>query len=359
MSIFPFLTRNPRPLERLRKYNLPTSEIEHLKQFINRAADRELFKSNPRYLAEILGWDAGRTLDVLTLSAAEQLWKLEWEAWCPGCGGRLQETESLGEMHSHQKCNCGWEGEIVLDQEVTVSASLDEQVRRLRPGLQDDKGFRNEIDARLGRVSALNLVNRPLFREVLGEQTLPGNQSLGVEHLAIFFSDLKGSTALYQRLGDAEAYQLVRQHFTVLFEAVERNGGAAVKTIGDGVMGTFFDNAAAIRGIAESKKGLEDLNRQAGLKEENRLRLKAGLHAGACIVVTLNHRLDYFGSTVNIASRLSNMSEGDDLLLSQHVLEDAEAAKQANALGKLEGLDVLLRGVEQPVQVRRLVFEGV
>ncbi|MBN2148974.1 MAG: adenylate/guanylate cyclase domain-containing protein [Anaerolineales bacterium] len=355
MPIFPILSRPPTGLERLRKYDLSATELDHLKRYISRAADRELYKANPRYLAQILGWDQPRALDILTLAAAENLMHIEWDTFCPACSGGLQHTHTLGEIRSHQSCDCGWEGEIVLDQAVAVQTSLDESVRHLRPA-KDDPQFRQDVDSRLGRLMALSLVNRRLFRDVLGEQTLPGNQSLGVQHLAVFFSDLKGSTALYQRLGDASAYQLVREHFNVLFKAVERAGGSAVKTIGDGVMGTFFDNASAIRGVTESVKGLEDLNRQAGLHGDARLRLKAGLHAGPCIVVTLNHRLDYFGSTVNIASRLSNLAEGDDLILSQDVLNEPAALEQAQMLGKIQEVDTVLRGVQQMVQVRRLAY---
>jgi len=87
------------------------------------------------------------------------------------------------------------------------------------------------------------------------------------------------------------------------------------------------------------------------------LRLKVGLHAGPCIVVTLNHRLDYFGSTVNIASRLSNLSEGDDLLLSEAVLEDPEATAIIETLGRSEKITTTLRGLTTPIQIQRIAFD--
>jgi class 3 adenylate cyclase len=62
------------------------------------------------------------------------------------------------------------------------------------------------VNARLGRVPALALINIPPFRELVTSQLLPEGQSLGVRRLAIFFSDLRGSTALYHRLGDTAAY---------------------------------------------------------------------------------------------------------------------------------------------------------
>jgi class 3 adenylate cyclase len=346
-------------LNRLSKYNLSPRELDQFKAYVQSADDQALYRLNPRYLAKRLQWSDTRTLDVLTLAVAENLWKLEWDTFCPGCGGLLQQADGLGHIAAHQVCPmCQWEGDIILDQMVTVYASLDPAVRKLNTNLAGNDAFRKQVDAEYGPVLALTLVNRPLFREVLGDQVLPHNQSLGVQHLAIFFSDLKSSTALYHRLGDATAYPLVRQHFLAIFAAVELHGGSAVKTIGDGVMGTFLTNAAALLGIVESVQAIGELNQQAGLRGANRLCLKVGLHAGPCIVVTLNHRLDYFGSTVNIASRLSHLSEGDDLLISEAVLEDAEAARIARGLGQAEKLSTTLRGFSTPMNIQRIRLSG-
>ncbi len=356
MASFPlFLRRGIGALDRLKKHHLGESLLETFKGFVRRAQDRELFRVNPRHLAASLGWSEPQTLDVLALSIAEKLWTLEWETHCSHCGLALQSTESLADLQTHHQCEeCHMESEVSLDQEIVVRASLDKRVRRLRPDRRDDPDFRAEVDARLGPLPALKLINRPIFRDLLGEQTLPPNQSLGIDNLAIFFSDLKSSTALYQRLGDARAYELVRRHFEVVFEAVDRHGGAAVKTIGDGVMGTFFNNTDALRGIAASVAGIQALNERAGLSEEECLSLKVGLHAGPCIVVTMNQRLDYFGSTVNIAARLSDLAQGDDLVFSRVVLEDPQAHELIQELGYLKGLDAQLRGLVHPMSLLRL-----
>ncbi|MFZ6029814.1 MAG: adenylate/guanylate cyclase domain-containing protein [Chloroflexota bacterium] len=343
--------------DRLRKYNVSEKEVAQLKEYAGSSDDRALFRINPRYLAKWLNWSDGRTLDVLVWSVLENLWRLEWDSWCPGCGALLHSTPDLGKVEAHQRCPaCSWEGDILLDQVVTIYVSLDASVRKLHTARQDDPIFRKVVDTELGQMPALRLINRPVFREALGDRVLPHNQSLGIQHLAVFFSDLKSSTALYQRLGDAEAYQLVRQHFLSIFEAVETHGGAAVKTIGDGIMGTFLGNSAALLGIVESMQAIAELNQMAGLRGQDRLRLKVGLHAGPCIVVTLNHRLDYFGSTVNIASRVSHMSEGDDLLLSEAVLQDPEAARIVHGLGKSDVLTVTLRGISKPMALHRIRF---
>jgi class 3 adenylate cyclase len=249
---------------------------------------------------------------------------------------------------------CGAESDITLDRAVATRASIDPSVRKLDPSGKNDVDFRSQLDKRLGKVPSLHLINRPLFREILGEQVLPQDQSLGVQRLAIFFSDLKRSTMLYQRLGDAKAYELVREHFDLVFDAVERYGGAAVKTIGDGVMGTFFDSVSALRGVAESVVAIEKLNQREGLSEEDALHLKVGLHVGGCIVVTLNGRLDYFGSTVNIAARLSDLAQGGEIILSKAVLKDPEARELAVEMLCDQERETTLRGVMQKVEVCRI-----
>jgi class 3 adenylate cyclase len=57
------------------------------------------------------------------------------------------------------------------------------------------------------------------------------------------------------------------------------------------------------------------------------LMLKVGIHTGACIAVTLNDRLDYFGTTVNLAARLEGLSSGDDVIISDAVREDPEVTE--------------------------------
>lgn len=341
--------------DRLKKYPQAARYWPALRDFVARARPHELHRINPLYLAERLRWGRNETLDVLTYAVAENLWHLHWEAYCPACGGLLQEDEHLGALHHHQVCRaCGWEGEIALDRELAVEASVSERVRRLPLSTREDPDFRRKVQSRLGRLPALALVNRPLFRELLGAQTLPSDQSLGVESMVVFFSDLKGSTALYERLGDAQAYRLVREHFTVIFDAVEAEGGAAVKTIGDGVMGTFFEPQAALRGITAALRGLDEVNRREDLRGKDRLRLKVGVHMGACIVVTLNHRLDYFGTTVNVAARLSDLSRGAEVVVSEALLQDAAARRLARSLGEIQPMETTLRGLSRPITAYRL-----
>ena len=92
-----------------------------------------------------------------------------------------------------------------------------------------------------------------------------------------------------------------------------------MKTIGDAVMAVFREPAAALKAMIDAQSSLA-----APPDGSAPLILKAGIHAGPCIAVTLNDRLDYFGSTVNTAARLEGLSTGDDVVISQAVYEDPE-----------------------------------
>ena len=66
--------------QRLQKYPLVTGYIQPLSEYVRSAQDHELYQLNPAYLAQRLQWSLPQTLDVLTLAAAENLWRLEWAA---------------------------------------------------------------------------------------------------------------------------------------------------------------------------------------------------------------------------------------------------------------------------------------
>jgi class 3 adenylate cyclase len=133
-------------------------------------------------------------------------------------------------------------------------------------------------------------------------------------------------------------------HFDVLRDAVAARGGTIVKTIGDAVMAAFLRPAAAIETTLAAQKAL-DSEPTAGVP----ILLKAGIHYGPCIAVTLNDHLDYFGSSVNIASRLEGLSDGGDIIVSSAVRDDpdVEALIQEPDKGLcVERLQGTLRGLE-------------
>ena len=176
----------------------------------------------------------------------------------------------------------------------------------------------------------------------------PGDE-VAVARVTLLFTDLRRSTDLYGRIGDAAAYHLVRQHFALLGAIVRRHNGALVKTIGDAIMAAFTVPVDALGAALEIQRGLRAFNATG----DSPVAIKVGLHEGPCIAVTLNGRLDYFGTTVNMAARLEGQSDGDDIVLSEAVAEDPAVTAM------LAGLDcgretTTLKGFETPVAFHRI-----
>ncbi|HEV2763942.1 MAG TPA: adenylate/guanylate cyclase domain-containing protein, partial [Pyrinomonadaceae bacterium] len=134
-------------------------------------------------------------------------------------------------------------------------------------------------------------------------------------------TDLRGSTRLYREIGDAVAFGAVMNHFDVLRECIGEEGGSIVKTLGDAVMAVFRQPSAALRATLRAQRILA--SPPEGMRP---LKLKAGVHTGPCIAVTLNERLDYFGSNINIAARLEPLSDGEDIVISSAVRDDPQVA---------------------------------
>jgi class 3 adenylate cyclase/carbon monoxide dehydrogenase subunit G len=167
--------------------------------------------------------------------------------------------------------------------------------------------------------TALEVTALQAFRDLFSAEALRPGEQISVGSVTVLFTDLRGSTDLYRDIGDAPAFGLVMEHFAVLREAIDAEGGALVKTIGDAVMAAFRRPAPALCAMLVAQRRLAAP--AGGLRP---LSLKAGIHSGPCIAVTLNERLDYFGSTVNAAARLEGLSSGTDVVVSDAVRCDPE-----------------------------------
>ena len=201
------------------------------------------------------------------------------------------------------------------------NASADEQLVVLeRTGWQDDV------------VTAAEVTTLQLFRDLFSAEALRPGEPISVGSLTVVFTDLRDSTRYYREIGDAPAFGSVLEHLDVLRAAVDTHGGAVVKAMGDAIMAVFTSPASALASMFEAQGSVAQP-----------LRLKVGVHAGPCIAVTQNGRLDYFGSTVNLAARLVGLSTGNDIVASKAVLEDPEVADQAL---QAEPLQATLKGFE-------------
>lgn len=154
-------------------------------------------------------------------------------------------------------------------------------------------------------LTAKRMLTNQTFRDVFKADNLNIDQRLKITSLTFLFTDLKGSTALYERVGDLAAFDLVRAHFHALLEIISSEKGAVVKTIGDAVMATFIRPEHAIVAGLRMRAAMDALNAERGRDD---LVVKIGIHEGPCLAVMLNERQDYFGQTVNIAARVQGLS---------------------------------------------------
>jgi class 3 adenylate cyclase len=191
------------------------------------------------------------------------------------------------------------------------------------------------------------------FRDMFSSEMLSLNETFSIENLGFLFTDLKGSTEMYERLGDAQAFALVKEHFYIMERLVREHSGAIVKTIGDSVMAVFNDPRNALLTAVEMIEAFDDLETVKKLK--NSIMVKVGIHHGPCIAVTLNERIDYFGTTVNIAARVQGLSDGRDVMASGAIFGESNAADYLRGKGWLsEPFTTSLKGLKSSYQVHKL-----
>lgn len=218
--------------------------------------------------------------------------------------------------------------------EMTVQASAagwpgDEPQLSLRPLLRFENNTDSEQLFILERMAwsdqaatAAEVTALQVFRDLFANEALRPGDQISVGSLTVLFTDLRNSTQMYREIGDATAFGHVMNHFDVLKQVIAEEDGALVKTIGDAVMAVFRRPASALRAMLKAQQTLA-----APPEGTRKLTLKAGLHTGPCIAVTLNDRLDYFGSTVNMAARLEGLSNGSDVIVSAEVCSDPEVTE--------------------------------
>ncbi len=204
-------------------------------------------------------------------------------------------------------------------------------------------------------VTAAKVTAMQEFRDLFSSEVLAPGQQVGIESVTILFSDLRGSTSLYETVGDASAYGQVRRHFDVVTRSIANHGGSVVKTIGDAVMAVFHLPEDGLQAAMSIQDHFTRLNE----KQPDELVLKIGLYSGPAIAVNSNEKLDYFGRTVNIAARIQGQSLGNDIILSQTDFEK----ESFQAILKKESFitqpfQAVLKGINGEVNLIRIKMTG-
>lgn len=162
----------------------------------------------------------------------------------------------------------------------------------------------------------------------------------GKQKLAILFADISGSTALYDKLGDVKALQLVSEYLNIMVAEVTPHQGRLIKTIGDEIMCAFPSAAAA----CEAACAMQDAIQQSRPDTGPILYIRIGFHFGE----VLCEGEDVFGDTVNIAARVTAITRARQIMVTQAVVDALPPAllkmvrkiTRAEFRGKEEALDV-------------------
>ncbi len=214
-----------------------------------------------------------------------------------------------------------------------------------------DQTFQLERTAWSDQAStAADVTALQVFRDLFASEVVRPGEEISIGSVTLLFTDLRDSTRLYRKIGDASAFGRVREHFDILEKAIASEGGGIVKTMGDSVMATFRHPVAALRAVWNAQTQIADYG-------EPMLWLKVGLHKGACIVVNLNDRLDYFGSTVNIAARLPGLSQGGELIFTEEIYNDPEIQEFLSKSANPEALNRFtanVKGFDEPFTMWRI-----
>lgn len=164
----------------------------------------------------------------------------------------------------------------------------------------------------------------------------------------ILFTDLVGSTELYERLGSRRALELVKAQEDLLFPWVSRCGGRVVKTIGDSIMAVFPQPDPAVECAMAMQKAL-DGERQGKGKEP--LCIRISLHSGEII----GSGADVFGDTVNVASRLQSLAGANQIVISRDLFE--ACSRELQQLCRSAG-SFAVKGKAEKVEVFQVTWRG-
>ncbi len=167
-----------------------------------------------------------------------------------------------------------------------------------------------------------------------------GEPAIDTAFRVILFTDMEGSTALTQRLGDAKAMELLRVHNALIRDELHVHNGSEVKHTGDGIMASFAVVSGAVECAIVIQKAFASHNEQTS---DTPIHIRIGLTAGEPVM----ENDDLFGAAVQLASRICDCAEPDGILVANVIRE--------LCIGKgflfADSGETTLRGFEEPVRL--------
>lgn len=336
------------------QYKQNQNAADKVAAFLANSADELLFHIPLYAIGKKLGIQKEDMLNIFIQGVYDGFFVLEWIYHCPTCGSAAHETLSIHQAVSENFCSaCDKSFKNTLDDNIEVCFSIHPSIKALDPSFKIQYLMEIEKNVQKGNyrtwihpdvIRGADIIQNNLYRDLMKSEVLVSGQTLQMMKTAVLFTDIKGSTQLYSDLGDAKAFNLVKDHFNILFNAIKKFNGVPVKTIGDAVMGVFVDARDAFDASIEAQQKL--IKQYSDKPENERIEIKIGLHTGPALVVTLNNRLDYFGSTVNVASRIQNTALPNEIVISKELFKDKHIKRS-------------ILSVTDTVQKQQVRFKGV
>src|SRR5450759_36609 len=134
--------------------------------------------------------------------------------------------------------------------------------------------------------------------------------------ITVMFTDIQGSTAYFEKYGDAAGLVMVHHCNDTLRRIVQEHSGRVIKTIGDGMLATFEECASSVEAAVKMQHGLVDLN--APRPESDRVAIRIGIHYDTGIV----RSDDVFGDVVNVASRIESVASPRQIVISDTLYQE-------------------------------------
>ncbi|MBN8939753.1 MAG: adenylate/guanylate cyclase domain-containing protein [Rhizobiales bacterium] len=167
----------------------------------------------------------------------------------------------------------------------------------------------------------------------------------------ILFADVEGSVRLFRRLSDPVAHDAVEACLGEIRSAVDEAGGQVVKSIGDGVMAVFDDLPAACDAAIAAQRRLSARLSGRPAPDGEATRIRIGIHAGPVIA----DAGDFFGDTVNIASRLAGVASGGEIIMAMD-LASRLSSVQRRMVRRLGA--IAIKGVTPPRAIAELLWDA-
>lgn len=168
------------------------------------------------------------------------------------------------------------------------------------------------------------------------------------KQITILFTDIEDSTRYWDTRGDIDGRLMVDYHNRLIFPVIKKFKGKIIKTIGDAIMASFSRSEQAIKaaiGIQQMLKKTRRQDKNFGLK------VRIGIHTGKAIV----EHSDVFGDVVNVAARIEQMGQGNEIFLSENTADK----NNKKTFGLVKSISFTPKGKTQEIKVYRCEWRSL